>query len=113
MTEGSILVQVVPAVEVGREIGWGAPSVAEELDRRLVDIRHAIVSGVTAVAESLPFLAQAHGWRLSEVSATFGVTLTAEAGVLLTKASAGATFDVSVKFQREDKTDGGDGADPR
>jgi hypothetical protein len=40
------------------------------------------------------------GWRLDNVSASFGVTLTAEAGALLSKASAGATFDVTVTYKR-------------
>ena len=37
---------------------------------------------------------------LGEVSAKFGITLTAEAGVIVSKASAGATFEISVKFTR-------------
>jgi len=34
------------------------------------------------------------------VSASFGITLAAEAGVLLSKASTEATFDVTITFQR-------------
>ena len=34
------------------------------------------------------------------MSASFGITLTAEAGVIVSKASAGATFEVSVTFTR-------------
>jgi Trypsin-co-occurring domain 1 len=95
---GKVLVQVVP-VEEGREIGWGA-SVAEQLGDRLDDIRRAIAAGAKAVADSLPGLPGAEGWQLGEVEASFGVTLTAEAGVILSKASAGATFEVKVLYQR-------------
>ena len=52
------------------------------------------------VARSLKSLASPEGWRLGEVSASFGITLTAEAGVIVSKASAGATLQVSVTFTR-------------
>jgi hypothetical protein len=94
----AVLVQVVPGAAAGREIGWGT-NVAERLESRLDDIRRAIASGATAVAESLGSLPGASGWQLDNVSASFGVTLTAEAGALLSKASAGATFDVTVTYK--------------
>ena len=99
-TTGSeqVLVQVVD-VRAGREIGWGT-SLAEELGKRLDDIRVAIAAGAKTVAGSLVGLPSAQGWQLEEVSASFGVTLTAEAGALLSKASAGATFEVQVTFHR-------------
>jgi hypothetical protein len=92
-----VFVQVVD-VRGGREIGWGA-NLSDELGKRLNDIRAAIEAGTRAVADSIEGLASTPGWQLNEVSASFGVTLTAEAGVLLSKASTGATFDVQVKFQ--------------
>jgi hypothetical protein len=97
--EAQILVQVVPEVAVGREISWGS-SAAERLEERLDDVRRAIEAGASAVSKSLGALPAATNWRLEEVSATFGVTLTAEAGVLLSKASAGATFEIAVKYER-------------
>jgi hypothetical protein len=92
------LVQVVP-VEADREIGWGS-NLAAALEDRLADVREAVVSGARAVADSLPGLPAAEGWRLGEVSGSFGICLTAEGGVILTKASAAATFEVTVTFQR-------------
>ena len=50
------------------------------------------------MAESLKSLLSPEGWRLKEVSPSFGITLTAKASVIVSKASAGATFDVSIKF---------------
>jgi len=94
-----VLVQVVPA-EPGREIGWGSSQVAAFRDR-LADVREAVVSGARAVADSLPGLPSPEGWRLGEVSGSFGICLTAEGGVILTKASAAATFEVTVTFQRQ------------
>lgn len=100
-SEEKVLVQVVP-VDEGREIGWGS-STAELLQNRLEDIRSAISEGAKAVADSLEGLPGAKGWQLGEVSAKFGVTLTAEAGVILSRASAGATFEVTVLFKRDQK----------
>jgi hypothetical protein len=93
-----VLVQVVD-VRGGREIGWGA-NLAEQLGDRVDDVRAAITAGAKTLADSLGHLPGASGWRLGEVSASFGVTLTAEAGVLLSKASAEATFEVTVTYQR-------------
>jgi Trypsin-co-occurring domain 1 len=94
-----VWVQVVP-LDSRRQITWGS-DVAQRLHDRIGDIRKAIVSGSSTVAESLGSLDSPVGWALDEVSATFGVTLTAEAGVLLTKASGEATFEVSITFRRK------------
>ena len=94
-----VLVQVMAGAGAGREIGFGA-NVAERLEARLDDIRHAVASGANAVAESLGGVPSAPGWELDEVSASFGITLAAEAGALLSKASAGATFDVTITYKR-------------
>jgi hypothetical protein len=94
---GRVLVQVV-SIDAGREIGWGS-KLAERLSDRMEDLRDAIAEGTQAVADSLPGLPSTTGWRLGTVSASFGLALTAEAGVILSKASAGATFDVTVSFE--------------
>jgi hypothetical protein len=99
-TEEKVLVQVVPVDEGRQQIGWGE-STTERLRNRLEDIRSAISEGAKAVADSLEGLPGANGWQLGEVSATFGVTLTAEAGVILSRVSAGTTFEVTVLFKRE------------
>ena len=91
-------VQVVE-LRSGREISWG-DGLTERLGERVDDVRTAVVDGVRAVAASLPDMASVDDWKLAEVSATFGVALVAEAGVVLSKASAEATFEVTVTFQR-------------
>jgi hypothetical protein len=95
-----VFVQVVDVdVAAGREITSGK-NLAEGLADRQEDIRGAIEAGSQTVANSIESLPAPPGWRLGEVSASFGITLTAEAGVIVAKASAGATFEVSVKFTR-------------
>ena len=101
-SEGRVLVQVVP-VESGREIKWGSNKVQSIADR-LEDIKAAIASGSAAVANSLETLPHPSGWRVSEVSGSFGLSLVAEAGVILTKASAEATFEVTVTFQHAERS---------
>jgi hypothetical protein len=103
MESERVLVQVIDVdVAMDREITFGR-NLAEGLGDRVDDIRGAIEAGSGAVAKSLRSLAAPEGWRLGEVSASFGITLTAEAGVLVSKASAGATFEVSVTFTRADR----------
>lgn len=97
-----VWVQVIDVdVSANREITF-RKNVAEALSGREDDIRGAIEAGSKSVASSLKSLESPEGWRLREVSASFGITLTAEAGVILSKASAGATLEVSVKFTRAD-----------
>lgn len=94
-----VLVQVVSDGTDGREIGWGS-NLPEQLETRLDDIRRAIEAGARAVALSLDIRHDTPDWRMQQVTASFGITLTAEAGVLVSKASAGATFEVSITFDR-------------
>ena len=96
-----VLVQVVP-VGGRREITWGS-STAEALRNRMEDIRLAIAEGARAIADSLEELPSAKDWQLGEVSAKFGLTLTAQAGVILSNASAGATFEVTILFKKHDQ----------
>lgn len=97
-----VWVQVIDMdVAADREITFGK-NLAEELNRRADDIRSAIEAGSKSIARSLTSLESPKGWGLSEVSAKFGITLTAQAGVILSTASAGATLEVSVKFTRTD-----------
>lgn len=72
----------------------------EQLSKREQDICAAISMASqilqTAAAESTP----ATSWQVSELEAKFGLTLAAEAGVILGKASTQATFEVTIKATR-------------
>jgi len=84
-----VWVQVIDVdVAADREVTFGR-NLAQELSDRAGDIRGAIETGSASVAKSLPSLGAPEGWQLGEVSASFGITLTAEAGVIVSKASAG------------------------
>jgi hypothetical protein len=93
-----ILVKVVD-IRDGREIAWGGGA-TERLVERAADVQHAVAEGVRAVSSGLHDLATAEGWQIDEVKASFGVGLVAETGVVLTKVSGEATFEVAVTFRR-------------
>ncbi|MGC4807444.1 CU044_2847 family protein [Micromonospora sp. DT233] len=94
-----VLIQVVE-VAGGREIGWGGNAV-EQLRTRVADIQAAVIAGARAVSADLDSLPTQQNWQASEVSATFGITLSAEAGVVLSRASAESSFEVTVTYQRK------------
>jgi hypothetical protein len=93
------LVKVVDLRD-GREIAWGGGA-TEQLRDRVADVEKAVSDGVKTVAAGLRDLAKTpEGWEVAEVKASFGVGLAAESGVVLTKVSGEATFEVSVTFRR-------------
>jgi Trypsin-co-occurring domain 1 len=98
--EGAILVQVTTDAEDRRQIRWNL-NVAEHLESRIDDIKASISMAASAIADSLPERFDSAGWEAKEVSATFGISLTAGAGAIISKAEAGATFEVSISFVRE------------
>jgi hypothetical protein len=97
-SDPDVFVQVVP-LERDTEIGWNT-AVAEGLSDRLDDVRAAVDTGTSAVAATLSDLPTAPAWMVDEVTASFGITLVAEAGALVMKANTGATFDVTVTYRR-------------
>ena len=99
MVPESVSVQVVDVTD-GRQISWGSSAV-ERLGDRLADVRAAIIAGAAAINIDFDALPAQPGWQVNEVSATFGVALTAEAGVVLSKAAMEATFEVTVTLQRK------------
>jgi hypothetical protein len=96
-----VYVPVVKMADAGREIGWGS-NVSELLTARIDDIRDAIRAGAASVSTGLTELPVVKDWHVTKVEASFGITLTAEAGVILSKASTEATFDVTMTFSRTD-----------
>lgn len=78
--------------------------VTELLDKRRHDIQEAIAAASRLLGEAADRTPERskEGWRLDHVEATFGLTLTAEAGVILSRASAEASFEVTVAFTRDE-----------
>ncbi|UIX33242.1 CU044_2847 family protein [Streptomyces sp. GQFP] len=96
----TVLVQVA-SLDGNRQIRSNT-ALPEALSGRVDDIRAAMRVGGESVLAGADALPADEKWRLSELSAKFGITLTAEAGVIVSKATAGCTFEVTLTFQRTD-----------
>ncbi|MFD9071103.1 CU044_2847 family protein [Streptomyces lasiicapitis] len=70
------------------------------LDGRAAELEEAIVQASAIAQESLAQVPARHGWQISSMEVTFGLTLAAEAGVILSKASAEASFEVTLTVER-------------
>lgn len=98
MIAEATLVKVIDLAD-GREIAWGG-GMTERLKGRVDEVRQAVAEGVAAIASGLAALPKVEGWQAQEVSASFGIGIVAETGIVLTKASGEATFEVSVTYRR-------------
>ncbi|MFF9090551.1 CU044_2847 family protein [Streptomyces sp. NPDC014991] len=70
------------------------------LGERASEIEEAIVQASSIAQQSLAQVSQRDGWRITSLDVTFGLTLAAEAGVILSKASAEASFEVTLTVER-------------
>jgi len=92
----------VVAISDGRQITF-AEGLTESLNTRSAEIRRAILASAETISQTVAALPEPpSGWHVDEFSATFGVTLSAEAGVIVSKASVDAAFEVSFTFKRRD-----------
>jgi hypothetical protein len=76
----------------------------KSLHERTAELQAAIVEGCRAVAISAQELSVVRGWQVRELEASFGVSLSGDAGIIVTKLSAAATFEVKVKLVQPDRT---------
>jgi hypothetical protein len=67
---------------------------------RADDIQAAVQEASAIVQESVSKVQDKDGWRMKSVEAKFGLVLTAEAGVVLSRASAEASFEVTLTIER-------------
>lgn len=68
---------------------------------RADDIEAAVQEASTIVQKSVAKVQDKDGWRMKSVEVKFGLVLTAEAGVVLSRASAEASFEVTLTIERE------------
>ncbi|MFJ9125845.1 CU044_2847 family protein [Streptomyces sp. NPDC102340] len=67
---------------------------------RTDEIQDAIRQATVLAQDSLAQVPERHGWAVSSVQVTFGLTLAAEAGVILSKASAEASLELTLTVDR-------------
>ena len=70
------------------------------LQERRGDIEAAVGEACQIVQESVAQADAQHGWRIGTLEAKFGLTLAAEAGVIISRASAEASFEVTITIER-------------
>ena len=73
--------------------------IAGELRDRSDDIEAAIRETTAILARSIDE-PEAATWSVSRVEAKFGLTLTTEAGVFISKVGAEASFEISIEINR-------------
>ncbi|MFG3258766.1 CU044_2847 family protein [Streptomyces sp. NPDC048172] len=83
-----------------RQIG-ARPRASAALSERSEDVRAAIVQASEIAQRSVAEVPRRDGWSVSTMEITFGLTLAAEAGVILSKASAEASFEITLTVERD------------
>jgi Trypsin-co-occurring domain 1 len=100
VSEANVFVETVPLDSSGtRQIGPRTRTTSLLKDRR-DDIESAISEASSIIQDSVDRIEDKDGWRVKTIEAKFGLTLAAEAGVILSKASAEASFEVTVTIER-------------
>ncbi|WP_369275659.1 CU044_2847 family protein [Streptomyces sp. R11] len=97
----------VETVEVdargSRQIGSRA-RLSAPLIERSCEVQEAIVQAAGIAQDSLSQTPERDGWSVTSMQVVFGLTLAAEAGVILSKASAEASFEVTLTVERSAST---------
>jgi hypothetical protein len=101
-SESRVLVETIEPNLSGRQIGPRPRSSALLSDRRQ-DIEAAVSEASAIIQNSVAKVGEKDGWRVQTVEAKFGLILAAEAGVILSKASAEASFEITITVQRDEK----------
>ncbi|MGY1495682.1 CU044_2847 family protein [Streptomyces sp. QTS52] len=70
------------------------------LAERAGEVEEAIVQASAIAQQSLARVPVRQGWQVTSMDVSFGLTLAAEAGVILSKASAEASFEVTLTLER-------------
>lgn len=71
-----------------------------QLAERSAEVQNAITEAAAIAQDSLQSLPERQGWQVSGLEITFGVTLAVEAGVIISKASGEASFEVTMSIER-------------
>lgn len=70
------------------------------LQDRRDEVEAAVQEACDIIQRSVSKVNTKEGWGVKTIEARFGLTLAAEAGVILSKASAEASFEVTVTVER-------------
>jgi len=100
VTEANVRVETVELDSSGsRQIRQRGHTTALLRDRA-DDIESAVQEASAIVQRSVAKVQDKDGWRMRSVEVKFGLALTAEAGVVLSRASAQASFEITLTIER-------------
>jgi NTP-dependent ternary system trypsin peptidase co-occuring protein len=104
---GEVLVEVVPKAAPSGDLRPPKPAVPEDFDQRADELMTATLDIADRLRARLdaepPALAPTtSGWGLREVDLQFGLTLQAEAGVIVAKVGGSAAFQVTLIYRKGD-----------
>ncbi|HEX6354728.1 CU044_2847 family protein [Actinophytocola sp.] len=100
MADSTVRVETMEITESGGRQIANKTKAAELLSQRRGDIQAAVAEAAEVVQESVDKISTRKGWRVSRVEANFGVKLKADAGVILTRVGAEASFDVRIVVEK-------------
>lgn len=95
----TVQVVVVPTDIDYRQIG-PQDRALQALQDHVDDVRAAVEQMTDLLLSTDAAQRPVTGWRVATLEATFGLTLTAEAGVIVSKASAEASLEVKITVER-------------
>jgi hypothetical protein len=100
-TKPNVLVEVVEVDQMGLRQIAPTERLTAQLTERRSEIEGAVALAAEIVQSSVVDTEEKKGFQVREIEAKFGITLTAEAGVILSKVGAEATFEVTIKVSRD------------
>lgn len=96
---GSNVLIETAQLDSSRQISPKLRTTALLRDRR-ADIETAVEEASAIMQGSVTNVAGKDGWSVTRLEAKFGLILAAEAGVILTKASAEASLEITITIER-------------
>jgi hypothetical protein len=100
VVDSAVTVETIEITESGNRQIASRTKASELLSARRGDIEAAVAEAASVVQESIGKVADKDGWRVSRLEANFGIKLKADAGVILTRVGAEASFDVRIVVER-------------
>lgn len=97
----TVRVEVVELDNHGRRQIGARERATELLSDRRSDIQDAILEASQMISSSAEKLNDMRGWSVKTIEASFSLTLTGEAGILISKASAEAALEITISIDRD------------
>jgi hypothetical protein len=101
VTEPKVLVETLQIAPTGARQISSAVRGTSLLKDRHQDIESAVREASEIVQNSVAKVEAKAGWHIKSLEAKFGLTLGLEAGVILSRASAETSFEVTITIERE------------